>query len=93
MPLRQEEGSPKQGVDGDTGVFWKSWPTLGSDLTHWLLLHGLRLPEKCELRFLAHPLEVVGPQGQCLGVYTPVLQSLGSGLGLLTFDPARPPVS
>lgn len=36
-------------------------------LLHWLLHHVLRFPDQCELRLLSHTLEVVGPQGQCLG--------------------------
>lgn len=38
----------------------------GSDLLHRLLLQVLRLPDERELRLLAHFLEVVGAQGQCL---------------------------
>lgn len=86
-PRRQEEGSPSTGGGQGQWCSGKAAPALGSDLLHWLLLHVLRIPDKREHRLLAHLPEVVGPQGQGLGVNTAGSQALGSGYLLLTFDP------
>lgn len=62
------------------GLQWcsgKAAPARGSDLLHWLRLRVLRIPDKCQHRLLAHPPEVVGPQGQGLGVHTAGSQDLG----------------
>lgn len=87
-----EEGSRRaRGKMVTPWFFGKAAPLPGSDLLHWLQVRVLRLPDKCELRLLAHLLEVVGPQGQCLGVHIPASQVLSSGHHLLTFDPATLP--
>lgn len=52
-------GLAKSGVDGDPVALRKSCPTPGSDLLRRPLLRVLRLPDKRELRLLAHLLETV----------------------------------
>lgn len=49
---------------------------LGTDLLCWLLFKVIWLPNKSELWLLPHLLEVVGAQGQCLGVCTPEAQAV-----------------
>lgn len=73
-------GAWVQGRRRGPGPQWcsgKAAPALGSDLLHWFLLHVLRIPDKRQHRLLAHPPEVVGPQGQGLGVHTAGSQALG----------------
>lgn len=50
---------------------------LGADLLCWLRFKVIRLPDQSELWLLPHLLEVVGSQGQCLGVDTPEPQAMG----------------
>lgn len=71
------QGESPPGAGGWAGAQrWSGEAALppGSDLPHRLLLQVFRFPDERELRLLAHLLEVVGPQGQCLRAHTPRLR-------------------